>query len=182
MGIVSMFDIKAIYTDGGCIGPNPSAIGGTWAYCFVNVAGERIHTASGLVSPFDFDGNPITNNLAEFAAMAYALQAAPAGWHGTVYSDNRVVLGRFFEGWKISNLPRWLVDAGRAALANIEAPKCTFILLDGHPTRAQLAAGIGKRGSPVSEHNVWCDKECSRLAQEAQIIKVMQDGARHGRA
>ena len=38
------------------------------------------------------------------------------------------------------------------------------LLLDGHPTRSQLEAGKGKRGGPVSEHNVWCDKACGYAA------------------
>ena len=40
-----------------------------------------------------------------------------------------------------------------------------YVLLSGHPTKAQLALGIGKGGRPVSEHNVWCDHECGRRAK-----------------
>jgi hypothetical protein len=55
----------------------------------------------------------------------------------------------------------WLVDGltTRQELGRLEP-----ILLDGHPTQAQLKAGVGKRGNPVSRFNAWCDLECQRMA------------------
>lgn len=41
------------------------------------------------------------------------------------------------------------------------------VLLQGHPTKADLACGIGKkRNLPVSIHNVWCDEACGKAARE----------------
>lgn len=40
-----------------------------------------------------------------------------------------------------------------------------YVQLDGHPTKANLRAGVGKRGNPVSRHNAWCDRECARVGQ-----------------
>lgn len=71
-----------------------------------------------------------------------------------------------FCGWKWNNVPQWAREqyqAARKRLFNWE--KIKFVLLDGHPTRAQLAAGIGKRGHPVSIYNVQCDKLCGETAE-----------------
>jgi ribonuclease HI len=156
--------IIAVYADGGVIGLNPSAIGGTWAWCQVGEDGERLKCASGIIRPSPELGLfVITNNVTEFAALARALRALPDGWSGQVYSDSRITLGRFFEGWKLEGIPvGWgdHIQYLRKRLGVLE-----WTLLDGHPTKAQLAAGIGKRGNPVSAHNAWCDKECNRLAK-----------------
>jgi hypothetical protein len=44
------------------------------------------------------------------------------------------------------------------------------VLLDGHPTQAQLAAGVGKRGHPVSAHNVACDRACTAQANRVRAM------------
>lgn len=157
-------DIAAVYADGGVIGANPSPIGGTWAWCFVNADNQRIHTASGVVLPRT-SCPLITNNLTEFLAVVKALEALPEGWSGTVYSDSQVTIGRIFWGWKQNNLPLVLLRQANAAIARLDFQRCTAVLLDGHPTRAQLLAGRGKRGNLVSEHNVWCDLACQREAR-----------------
>lgn len=161
-------NITALYADGGVIGRNPSPIGGTWAWCHVNAAGERIATGSGVVLP-----RPslplITNNLTEMIALVKGLEALPEGWAGTVYSDSQITIGRVFWGWKQNNLPAVLLRQCAAAIARIDFANCRAVLLDGHPTQAQLAAGRGKRGNPVSEHNVWCDKECGRVGSAGRV-------------
>ena len=162
-------NIIAVYADGGVIGRNPSAIGGTWAFCAVDAAGLRLIERSGTLHPAEC-GGPVSNNQAEYYALVNALEAMPAGWSGAVCSDSMVSLGRIFKGWKTDNLPEWMVSRAQAAMARLGWTWC--VLLDGHPTKAHLAADVGKRGHPVSEHNVWCDARCqeeARKAKEAQV-------------
>ena len=154
--------IVALYCDGGVVGHNPSSIGGTWAWCAVDEEGNRVIERGGVVvAP---PNRPITNNHTEQIAITLALEAMPDGWEGTVYSDSQIGLGRVFKGWRTANLPRNISERSRAAVARLGAIKT--VLLQGHPTKSDLAAGIGKkRGLPVSQHNVWCDKECNRQAE-----------------
>jgi ribonuclease HI len=159
---MSESDIVAVYCDGGCITRNPSPVGVTWAYCYVNAAGERIASAGGIIpAPPD---RPLTNNLAEYAAAIKALEALPARWSGPLYSDSQVTLGRLCWGWATRGLPPgWI---GRAQVALARLGPITPVLLQGHPTKDDLQAGVGaKRGLPVSVHNCWCDEECTRQAR-----------------
>jgi ribonuclease HI len=154
---------ETLYADGGVIGVNPSRIGGTWAWRLVDAAGRVKDQASGDFLCGDINGyRAVTNNFTEFLALVNGLKALPDGWGGLVCSDSAVTLGRLFSGWKMAGIPTWLVVAGSAALQRLGPVE--HLLLDGHPTRAQLAAGAGKRGNPVSEHNRWCDEECRRIA------------------
>lgn len=100
-----MVDVVATYSDGGCITCpvtrkfNPSPVGGTWASCHVNARGERVWTASGVITAvrvhrYGLAG--VTNNLTEYAAVLAALAGLPDGWSGRVYSDSKNTLGRFF--------------------------------------------------------------------------------------
>lgn len=158
-------DAIALYTDGGVIGSNPSRIGGVWAYCFVDAFGLRIAQASGVITPEQAHVPAVTNNLTELLALVYGLERLPAGWTGTVCSDSWVSLLRVYEAAKLRNVPRWLVERLQALQRSGRLADMKYVLLDGHPTKAELAAGRGKRGHPVSEHNVWCDAECNRRAQ-----------------
>lgn len=154
-----------LYVDGGVIGHNPSTIGGTMAWRRVinrqvSSQGVAIITPDGAKLP------AITNNLTEMLALVNGLESLPEHWIGTVCSDSQVTLGRAFMGWKWKNIPMWLhheFQFHRKRLVNYE--KFKYVLLDGHPTRAQLLSGVGKRGHPVSEHNVWCDQACGLKAQ-----------------
>lgn len=160
--------IVALYTDGGVIGKNPSTIGGTWAWCGVDENGEQVIHRGGVVPCV---GKPITNNHTEQIAITLALEAMPDGWSGTVYSDSQVALGRVFKGWKEKNLPRNISERSTAAVKRLG--KITPVLLQGHPTKADLLAGVGaKRGLPVSVHNQWCDEECGRQSRDYRM-KVM---------
>lgn len=156
--------IVAIYADGGVIGRNPSVQGGTWAWCHVNAAGEHVAIGSGVVTPSDIRLPTVTNNVTEMMALTNGLLALPPGWSGRVYSDSQITLGRLFWSWKWNNIPPQMIDTARQAMQRLRWKEFQPILLDGHPTKAQLITGIGKRGAPVSEHNVWCDKECTRHA------------------
>jgi ribonuclease HI len=162
--------IAAVYADGGVIGVNPSPIGGTWAYVHVDAGGEVIARDSAVVTPRS-SVPLITNNLTEMIALVRALAALPAGWSGHVYSDSQITLGRLFLGWKMNGIPPMLVKQGADALERLDLPNVQWTLLDGHPTKAQLAIGKGKRGNPVSIHNVACDKECGRLAREFSALR-----------
>lgn len=159
----------ALYCDGGVVGKNPSPIGGTWAWCGVDESGARIIERGGFVpSP---NGRPITNNHTEQIAIVLALEAMPEGWVGMVCSDSMVALGRVFQGWKCKNLPANIERRARAAVTRLGPIKT--MLLQGHPTKADLAAGIGKkRGLPVSIHNAWCDAECNRQKASAPCSSV----------
>lgn len=155
--------IIALYCDGGVILKNPSPIGGTWAFCAVNTFGERVIENSGVVPATPT--RKITNNHSEQVAIIKALEAMPDGWSGTVYSDSQIALGRVFKNWSERNLPRNISMRSKAAVARLG--EIRTILLQGHPTKADLACGIGKkRGLPVSEFNVWCDQACGAEAKK----------------
>ncbi|MDE3077486.1 MAG: hypothetical protein KGJ86_18865 [Chloroflexota bacterium] len=175
--------MAAIYADGGCIRKNPSPIGGMWAWCLVNELGERVSQGSGVMVPaYGYDAHfpdlrvdrwpfdEITNNQMEFVALVLGLEALPDGWSGAVCSDSQVTLGRFFKQWKLDGIPpKWIQRGGfaRRRLGQLSA-----VLLDGHPTRRHLADGKGKRGNRVSQHNVWCDEECNRVAR--RYLELLQ--------
>lgn len=162
--------VIALYCDGGIIGPrNPSPHGGTWAWVAINSAGAPVAAASGILAAPP-DGS-VGNNLAELVAALEALTLMPDGWAGTLYSDSQNTLGRLGRlpgqavGWALNGVP---ADV-RAWLQTQLARLGPFpgVLLQGHPTRADLAAGVGsKRGLPVSEWNVWCDEACQREARQ----------------
>lgn len=154
-----------LYCDGGVIGSNPSSIGGTYAWLMVGEDGQTRGKANVLT--VEKNGGPVTNNQTEMLAVLRGLEHCPSDWTGTIYSDSAVTLGRIFSGWKWNNIPEWmhlLFREQRQRLTNWEHIK--HVQLDGHPTRAQLVSGVGKRGNPVSEHNVWCDKACRWAGEE----------------
>jgi hypothetical protein len=156
-----------LYTDGGVIGVNPSPIGGTWAWCLVDVTGKRVQCDSGIITPADAQLPGVTNNLTELLAIIKGREALPYAWSGTIHSDSWVSLQRVFLAAKLKNVPPWLVTRLHTLQRDGWFSGCSWKLLDGHPTKAQLAAGVGKRGGMVSIHNVFCDAECTRLARQA---------------
>lgn len=163
--------MNALYCDGGVIGKNPSTIGGTWA--FIRLDEEQNYSESGVITPYFALMPAITNNLTEMLALIRGLQSLPAAWNGKVCSDSQITLGRAFMGWRWKNIPQWMHDQyqqERRRLVNWD--KIEYVLLQGHPTRAELAAGFGSRGYPVSEWNVWCDKECGKKATEYMNLSV----------
>lgn len=157
---------KSLYCDGGVVTVNPSPYAGTWAYRILT-DGVVVAEQSGIITPAQARMDKITNNLTEMLAALNAMRALPGDWTGEFCSDSQITLGRLFLGWKWTGIPAWmhkLYNDNRVRLTNYTT--ITPILLDGHPTRAQLAAGIGKRGHPVSEHNVFCDHACGERAKE----------------
>ena len=162
-----------LYADGGVIGQNPSAVGGTWAWRQVSEVpgmGDVVGASSaGVITPKEAGMLAISNNLTEMLAVLRGLESLPADWVGTVCSDSQVTLGRLFAGWKWTNIPLWMHQ-----LYQEQAKRLVYWsairhqLLAGHPTRAQLQAGAGHSGLPVSEHNKWCDAMCG-LAAEAHL-------------
>lgn len=157
--------IVTLYADGGVIGPNPSSVGITWAWRGVSADGKLVAQQSGLYL-CSSDLPTLGNNFAELLAAVEALESVPPGWAGLVCSDSQNTLGRVFQGWKVKEgVPPWLVQRLRAVQARVNLAVCRWTLLDGHPTQAQLAAGRGKRGNPVSVHNVECDRQCQLLAR-----------------
>ena len=162
----------AIYCDGGVIASNPSSIGGTYAVRYIYADGRM--EGAGYVLSAKENGGPVTNNQTEMMAVLAGLQFVPNDWAGTIYSDSAVTLGRIFLGWKWNNIPQFIhriFQLQRQRLENWE--KIKHVQLDGHPTKAQLVSGIGKRGNPVSEHNVWCDEACRQAGElylRAQMV------------
>jgi ribonuclease HI len=157
--------VTSVYSDGGVIGKNPSNIGGTWAFCYVGELGARIHGQAGTVAP-DLVGLPtITNNMTELLALLLAIEQLPAGWAGDLYTDSLITLRRFHRPRraKFAGIPDVIRDRVIAAVERLG--QLTLHLLNGHPTKDELAAGISKRGCPVSVHNVWCDKACGEAAK-----------------
>ena len=158
--------MNSLYCDGGVIGKNPSSYGGTWAFRWVT-DGLVVKQHGGIITPAIAFMPAITNNLTEMLALVRGLEALPPTWAGTIYSDSQITLGRAFQGWKWKNIPPWLHQAYQRARGNlIHWRHIKWVLLQGHPTKAELSAGVGSRGYPVSEHNVWCDQECGRRASE----------------
>lgn len=162
-----MSDVIAVYADGGLIHSNPSTTGGTWATCHVDADGERVWSRSGVILADAADPlfAEVGNNQCEFYALLNGLEALPDGWSGTVYTDSLLTIRRFrdLERTGLAGIPNdW---RRRAAVTLGRLGQLAYVLLDGHPTRVQLAAGVGKRGNPVSEHNVFCDKACTAEAK-----------------
>lgn len=153
-----------VYCDGGLIGANPSPNGGTW--CFVVVDDDvQVAMQSGIVTPAEAGLPAITNNYTELLAAVNALEMMDDGWTGTLFTDSNVTRLRLISSKpKMAGIPPALQQRLRDAKRRVGAFKVA--LLDGHPTRQQLASGIGKRGGPVSKWNVLCDEECTRLANE----------------
>lgn len=169
-----MNDVIAVYADGGLLKVNPSPIGGQWATCHISAAGEMVWSKSGLIlaDPADPLFAVVGNNQCEFRALLEGLSALPDGWSGTAYTDSLLTIRRFsdLERAGLAGIPnhwRRLAAITLGRLGRIE-----YVLLDGHPTRAQLAAGVGKRGNPVSKWNVWADEECTRIGREYLGVEV----------
>lgn len=160
-----MSKIIEAYCDGGVIASNPSSIGGTYAYRLIYDDGhiEEYHTAT---TPAQMGVDVITNNQTEMIAALMMITQLPHDFEGTVYSDSAVTLGRIFKGWKWKNIPQRFHEMyKRQRIRFTNWDKIKYVQLDGHPTKAQLASGIGKRGNPVSEHNVWCDEACQKAGE-----------------
>lgn len=158
--------MRELYTDGGVIGRNPSPEGGVFAWCLVE-NDFRVKEHSGLILPGAIGMQAVSNNNTELLALLDGIEALPKDWTGRVNSDSRIALGWVFLGWSPEKIPQVLRTRLAALHRSGRLAGLQWRLLQGHPTKADLARGIGeKRNLPVSIHNVWCDEACSRLARE----------------
>lgn len=166
----------AVYSDAGCIGPNPSPHGGTWAFCFVDAEGNQIVERSGVIRYTDFDWTGVANPectiscpVSELYALVTALMSLPNKWTGHVYSDCENALKWVFMRQAMNVIPRCLTRRTRHCLDHLGVTPWT--LLAGHPSKKDLEAGYkikpgDPRQWPVSIHNKWCDKACTAEAEQ----------------
>lgn len=160
--------MNQLFCDGGVIRKNPSTIGGMWAFRLLE-DNEVIREHASIVFPAHIGLDAVSNNLTEMLALINGLEALPRDWKGTIYSDSQVTLGRAFMGWKWNGIPEPIKERFRLARLRLvywDTEEISYVLLAGHPTRAQLAAGTGHSGLPVNIHNIWCDKACNMLAEQ----------------
>lgn len=166
--------ITAVYTDGGIIGPNPSRIGGAWAFvAIVDAEDGVVYERSGVIKPPDVWGHvaprqaalsTIENNIAETIAILLALEALPEGWRGTFYGDNLNSIRRAREPRECKDaVPRFLRD--RLVIA-AETRHVEFHLLGGHPTAVDVQRGCRIDGTPVSKWNARADKLCRMITAQ----------------
>jgi len=154
-----------LFTDGGVISSNPSAIGGTWSWVRV-CDGEELEFRHGVLLPVHTQTATVSNNNTEFIALCRGILALPDDWRGTVASDSLIALGWVFKGYDTTNIPASL--RRRIPEVRAKAAKLDHILLAGHPSRKDLAAGrrLSKLPAyPVSIHNVRCDTLCNEAAE-----------------
>ena len=170
-----------IYTDGGVWKQNPSPVGGACAYRIVVGAGEVLAADCLPIYPATVGVPAVSNNNTELLAIVMGMQKAldlkacgllDPGGSVRVCSDSIIALGWVFEGFSLRSVPRAL----QTALAQMQERRqsSTLVwsheLLAGHPTDANLAAGYMTKRSgryPVSEHNVWCDRQCQETMRRA---------------
>lgn len=159
-----------LYTDGGVISKNPSPYGGTWAWVLVR-DDQEIKRRSGILDAnrhvLGFDGCLVTNNQSELFAIVDGLFYLPSGCGVfEICSDSSVSLGRVFRGSSFNNIPGWMqTELIRMKRKFPNWKDVSYTLLDGHPTKAHLASGVGKRGHPVSKWNKLCDDLCRAEAE-----------------
>jgi ribonuclease HI len=156
--------MNALYCDGGVIGPNPSPLGGTFAWVLTR-DGEALEEQSGVLLPSNIGQAVVTNNNSELYALLVGLETLPEGWSGRVNSDSQTALGWVFKGWNQAKIPNALRDRLNDLIASGKLLFLDSLLLQGHPTKEDLARGMGaKRNLPVSKWNVRCDDLCTEEA------------------
>lgn len=166
---------NALYTDGGLMSPNPSTVGGTWAWIRVQ-DGEEVARKVGLLLPDEINLPAVSNNNTELYALLQGIASLPDNWQGTVYSDSLFAIGVVFRQFKVDSVPNYLrlqlsKVLGKAMERNLIMEN---VLLAGHPSRKDLAAGIRLSKSPhlpVSHWNVACDEACTRRG--GQYLRVL---------
>ena len=154
-----------LYATGGTIGSNPSPYGGTWAYVLVDAADQEIGYQVGVLTPQAVGTTTISNQVSAFVALLAGLAALPAGWSGNVASPQEIALGRVCRGDALTDIPSVLLQRGQRVLQRFDLDALQPVLLAGQPTQAQLRAGVGAHGKPVSQHQVTCQTLCQQVAQ-----------------
>lgn len=158
-----------VFADGGVIAKNPSPHGGTWAWRLL-YDGMLVAFESGVLTNRE-NGQPVTNNVTELLALLKGIGAvythlAIGGYpEYTVYSDSKVSLLRVFRAAPLNGVPPRLIVMLQDQIERGLHRNAKHVLLDGHPTKTQLAAGIGKRGNPVHAEQVACDEMCTTRAR-----------------
>lgn len=151
-----------LFTDGGMIGKNPSADGGTWCYVAADDNDCIVHRDDGVVTPDQFCMKAISNNFTELYAVLMGMTWLPEGWSGTIYTDSGVTKARLLRAKSFNGIPYNVLRSFLAERKRLGAFK--VILLGGHPTRNDLTCGCRKDGKPVHKLNVFCDKVCKALS------------------
>lgn len=163
--------IVAVYSDGGLLSANPSAIGGTWAWCFVGEIGQRLRWESGVVLPSELGCEKVTNNQSELIAAVLGLEAMPddgecVDW----FTDSEVTLWRLTTGKRWANIPGEWKKRALAVRERID----NAVLLAGHPSAAQLRVGMSReKNLPVSIHNRFCDLMCCEEAAKFKRLAAI---------
>jgi ribonuclease HI len=156
----------AIYSDGGLAKSNPSPLGLAWSFVWVGPDGEVLRTATSFVRPAELGLTSVGNNLAEYLALLKALEGLPNGWRGTLYSDSQISLDRVSgRSRSTRGIPAGIVASMKSCLARLG--QVNWVHVEGHPTKAELARGVGKGGSPVSVFNRMCDAMCRSSIEAA---------------
>ncbi len=163
--------VKA-FADGGVIGVNPSPLGGTWAVIYVDDQDQEIARFSGVITPLQMGLQTVSNNVSELYACLEAMKRLPDGWKGILHTDSGVTVCRLVNASPgMKGIPQAGIDATFRQRERLRGMR--VVLLDGHPNKAQLASGVGKRGYPTSKWNVECDRECNRLATEFRTAATL---------
>ncbi len=159
-----MNKIVAAYSDGGLVSPNPSKEGGSWAYVLVNSEGEIDRYCSGLVP------GEATSNLVEFVAMLEMFKELPQGWTGVAYTDSQVTWERFRrpEAASYRGISDEMIQEMHSTMRRV-GDRHQVMLIQGHPTKAELVRGVGKSGLPVSRFNVFADRLCTEMVARLRL-------------
>lgn len=169
--------IVAVYCDGGMI---PSADAGTYAYCYVDAGGARIYEQAGYTFPSVeqsrykvqyIDTGRVTSPISELVALCSAMEDLPiTAQPVTVYCDCENALQWVFGNNRMKavtlDLQFRVLEVKKRLSVFPPIEDIRYVVLDGHPSKNQIETGIGKRGNPVSIHNVWCDDNCNIMRRE----------------
>lgn len=167
-----------LYTDGGLLLRNPSPLGCTAAFVAVR-EGVAVEQMAWRMDCSQLGVVEVSSNTAELLAAIFALRwvgVEEPGWAGTLHTDSEVTATRLRRAqvglkWNMGSVPwrmsTWFRDAMR------KVGKFEVIELGGHPTRADLAAGVNKYGLPVSRWNVLADKLCNRVKEVERPLETL---------
>lgn len=160
-------DFTFLYCDGGILAEgsmsSSSNFGGAWAFVATDEDDEIVFSESGFIR---LEDRPTTNNHTEMYAAIKALESAPNGWNGILFSDSELTLGRLFKGWTLNNLPEDFIHRFKSALDRLGIVIGQH--LKGHPTKKDLKRGYTLKGRPVSRWNKMCDDLCQQEVKKAK--------------
>lgn len=167
--------IHSLVADASTIFTSPSTEGGTFAWCQVDMWDQKLERNSGIVLPYELGVTKLDNNLLELVACLRGLASLPNGWAGQVWTDNQPA------AWNLSYthgvrrgfrlLPACVNDSLETQLARLG--HFSVVLVGGHPTPSDRRRGYKRNGRPISQHHIWCDRECTMQAwkfRQQQII------------